>query len=147
MQPVSNLGRTKSKQPGTHAQAMHTGSRSYACLGVSNFQWSPHREKGSIPRLQDETEMPLPSRYLITPCRLYLLHWGTSAVRLTPVSTGRDIYYSFYPVLVSAASTQTRPFNATLRAQINTALSTDLLYSSCSLTRKQLGGTIHFRTM
>ena len=115
----------------------------------SNFQWSPHREKGSIPRLQDETKMPLPSRYLITPGRLYPVTWGTCAVRLTPVacSTGRDIYYSFNSVLVSDASTQTRPFNATLRAQINTTLSTDLLYSSCSLTRKQLGGTIHFRTM
>ena len=103
--------------------------------------------KGEYPDSRKRQKCLLPPDTLLRPAVFTLSLRGTSAVRLTPVATGRDIYYSFYTVLVSDASTQTKPFNATLRAQINTTLSTDLLYSSCSLTRKQLGGTIHFRTM
>ena len=104
--------------------------------------------KGEYPDSRKRQKCLLPPDTLLRPA-VFTFYTGGLArpVRLTPVSTGRDIYYSFYTVLVSDASTQARPFNATLRAQINTTLSTDLLYSSCSLTRKQLGGTIHFRTM
>ena len=85
--------------------------------------------KGEYPDSRKRQTCLLPPETLLRPAVFTLSLRGTSAVRLTPVATGRDIYYSFYTVLVSDASTQTKPFNATLRAQTSTTHSTDLLYS------------------
>ena len=125
-----------------------------------NVQYFLHREKGQKPRLRDGAITPPPFRYLITPCRLYPITWGTCEMRLTPGAAGCRLYYSFYSVLASDASTQTKPFNAhTARTDLHYSfngfviLSFSLLADSRSarlydpFSYHELPGcAIHFRT-